>query len=78
MECLYSATQFQIENEKVTLTVSIGQTAETNNAENRGAYNLGKCIPFFRFSFENAQGFEKMEKYYIIARKIVANFDFSK
>lgn len=65
-------TQFQIENEKVTLTVSIGQTAETNNAENRGAYNLGKVYTFFRFSFENAQGFEKMEKYYIIARKIVA------
>ena len=45
-------TQFQIENEKVTLTVSIGQTAETNNAENRGAYNLGKVYTFFRFSFE--------------------------
>ena len=38
----------------------------------RGAYNLGKVYTFFRFSFENAQGFEKMEKYYIIARKIVA------
>ena len=70
-------TQFQIENEKVTLTVSIGQTAETNNAENRVHIILEKCIPF-SFSFENAQGFEKMEKYYIIARKIVANFDFSK
>ena len=33
-------TQFQIENEKVTLTVSIGQTAETNNVENRGVYNV--------------------------------------
>ena len=65
-------TQFQIENEKVTLTVSIGQTAETNNVENRGVYNLGKMYTFFRFSFENAQGFEKIEKYYIIARKIVA------
>lgn len=42
-------TEFQIENEKVTLTVSVGQTAETNNAENRGAYNLGKCIHFFDF-----------------------------
>lgn len=40
-------TQFQIENEKVTLTVSIGQTAETNNAENRGAYNLGKVSWLF-------------------------------
>lgn len=65
-------TEFQIENEKVTLTVSVGQTAETNNAENRGAYNLGKMYTFFRFSFENAQRFEKIEKYYIIIKKIVA------
>lgn len=42
-------TEFQIENEKVTLTVSVGQTAETNNAENRGAYNLGKMYTFFDF-----------------------------
>ena len=27
---------------------------------------------FFRFSFENAQRFEKIEKYYIIVKKIVA------
>ena len=65
-------TEFQIENEKVTLTVSVGQTAETNNAENRGAYNLGKMYTFLRFSFENAQRFEKIEKYYIIVKKIVA------
>ena len=65
-------TEFQIENEKVTLTVSVGQTAETNNEENRGAYNLRKMYTFFRFSFENAQRFEKIEKYYIIVKKIVA------
>lgn len=65
-------TEFQIENEKVTLIVSVGQTAETNSAENRGAYNLGKMYTFFRFSFENAQRFEKIEKYYIIVKKIVA------
>ena len=64
--------EFQIENEKVTLTVSVGQTAETNNAENKGAYDLGKMYTFFRFSFEKAQGFEKIEKYYIIVKKIVA------
>jgi len=65
-------TEFQIENEKVTLTVSVGQTTETNNTENRGAYNLGKMYTFFRLSFENAQRFEKIEKYYIIVKKIVA------
>ena len=71
-------TEFQIENEKVTLTVSVGQTAETNNAENRGAYNLGKMYTFFRFSFENAQSFEKIEKYYIIVKKNSCDFNLSK
>lgn len=63
---------FKIENENVTLTFSIGQTAETNNIEHKGAYNLGKLDAFVRFSFENAQGFEAIEKYYMIARKLVA------
>ena len=69
-------TKFQIENEKVTLTVSVEQTSETNNAENKVAYNLGKMCTFFRFSFENAQKFEKIEKYYIIVKKIVAILTF--
>ncbi|WP_455579613.1 hypothetical protein [Faecalibacillus intestinalis] len=69
-------TEFQIDNEKVALTVSVGQTAETNNTENRGAYDLGKMYTFFQFSFENAQEFEKIEKYYIIAKKIVAILTF--
>ena len=69
----YTCTKkIRIENEKVTLTVSVAQTSETNSAENRGAYNLGKMYTFFRFSFENAQRFEKIEKYYIIVKKIVA------
>lgn len=63
---------FEIESEKVTLTFSIGQSAETNNIESKGAYNLGKLDAFIRFSFENAQGFETIEKYYMVARKLVA------
>ena len=66
------STDFEIEDEKVTLTVSIGQSAETNGVEGRGAYNLGKLDAFMRFSFESAQNFEKIEKYYIIAKKFVA------
>lgn len=65
-------TEIQIENEKVTLTVSIGQTAEKNGIGCKSAYNLGKMDAFFRFSFENAQGFETIERYYMIAKKMVA------
>lgn len=66
------SADFEIEDEKVTLTFSIGQTAETNDVEYRGPYNLGKLDAFMRFSFESAQDFEKIEKYYIIAKKFVA------
>lgn len=62
----------KINDENTTLTFSIGQTASTNYVEQKGAYNLGKLDAFVRFSFENAQDFESIEKYYDIARKIVA------
>lgn len=63
--------ELQIENEKMTLTLSIGQAAD-NNVENKGAYNLGKLDSYIRFSFEHEQEFETIEKYYVIARKLVA------
>lgn len=66
------SVDFEIESEKITLTFSIGQTTETNNIESKGAYNLGKLDSFICFSFENAQEFEMIEKYYMIARKLVA------
>ncbi len=63
--------ELQIEDEKIALTFSIGQTAE-NNIENKGACNLGKLDSYIRFSFEHEQEFETIEKYYVIARKFVA------
>lgn len=66
------STDFKIDDENVTLTFSIGQTAATNHEEQKGAYNLGKLDAFIRFSFENAQDFATIEKFYGIARKIVA------
>lgn len=62
----------KINDEDVTLTFSIGQTATTDHEEQKGSYNLGKLDAFIRFSFENAQDFAMIEKYYGIARKIVA------
>lgn len=62
----------KINDENVTLTFSIGQTATTNHEEQKGSYNLGKLDAFIRFSFENAQDFAMIEKYYGVARKIVA------
>lgn len=38
------SVDFEIEGEKVILTFSIGQTAETNNVEHRCTYNLGKLV----------------------------------
>lgn len=62
----------KINDENVTLTFSIGQTATTDHEEQKGSYNLGKLDAFIRFSFENAQDFAMIEKYYGVARKIVA------
>ncbi|MBD5532953.1 MAG: hypothetical protein HDQ98_12295 [Lachnospiraceae bacterium] len=63
---------FEIESEKATFTFSIGQTGGENSVEHKGAYNLGYLDAFIRFSFENAQCFDKIEKYYKIAKELVA------
>jgi hypothetical protein len=63
---------FGIDGEKATLTISVSQTGEANNSENMGSYSLGKLNSFIRFSFENAQGFEKIAKYYGIVKSLIA------
>lgn len=62
----------KINDENVTLTFSIGQTVEANHEEYESSCNLGKLDAFICFSFEYAQDFAMIEKYYDIARKIVA------
>lgn len=54
---------------KVTLTFSIRQDGGTNSIEHQGVYNLGNLNSFIRFSFENAQHFDKIEECYLIAKK---------
>lgn len=65
-------TDFILNREKVKIKLSIRQSPEKQNKENYEAYNLGKLDSFIRFSFENAQGFETIEKYYLLARRLVA------
>jgi len=57
------SVDFEIEGEKATLTISVSQTGEANNSENMESYSLGELNSFIRFSFENAQGFDKIAKY---------------
>lgn len=63
---------FRIGNEKVTLTFSIRQDGGTNGIEYQGAYNLGNLNSFIRFSFENAQYFDRIQECYLIAKKLIA------
>lgn len=63
---------FKIENEKVTLKFSIKQDKGANGIEHQGAYNLGNLNSFIRFSFEKAQHFDSIQKYYKIAKKLIA------
>jgi len=66
------SVDFEIEGEKVTLTISVSQTGEANNSEDMESYSLGKLNSFIRFSFENAQGFDKIAKYYGIVKSLIA------
>lgn len=66
------SVDFGIDGEKATLTISVSQTGEANNSEDMGAYSLGKLNSFIRFSFENAQGFDKIVKYYEIVKSLIA------
>lgn len=63
---------FEMDGEKVNLTISVLQTGEHDNVEHMGAYSLGELDSFIRLSFENAQCFEKIGKYYIIVKKLVS------
>lgn len=63
---------FEIDGEKATFTISVSQTGEANRPENMEAYSLGELNSFIRFSFENAQDFEKIAKYYKVAKSLIA------
>lgn len=61
-----------IDHEKVNLTISVGQAGDKDNNDYLKSYSLGELNSFMRFSFENAQGFEKIGEYYRIAKSLIA------
>jgi hypothetical protein len=66
------SVDFKIDGEKATLTISVLQTGDANNSENMESYSLGELNSFIRFSFENAQGFDKIARYYGIVKSLIA------
>lgn len=61
-----------IDREKVNLTISVEQVGGKNNDDYLKSYSLGELNSFVRFSFENAQEFDKIEKYYLIVKSLIA------
>lgn len=69
----YSRTiDLLIGGEKTTLTISVKQSGGRRDSDRRGVFVLGELNTFIRFSFDNAKGFDAIEKYYIIAKSLVS------
>lgn len=67
------SVDFEIDGEKVTLTIStILQAGEEDHTEHMGSYSIGKLDSFIRLSFENAQSFDEIVKYYKIVKSLTA------
>ena len=62
--------EFEVYGEKVIMTISVKEGGDAVNY--KGAYNLGTLNSYIRFTFEKAQNFSEIEKYYILTRKLVA------
>ncbi len=63
---------FEIDGEKVNMTISVLQTGAISNMDHMGAYSLGELNSFIRFSFENPQCFDNIEKYCKIVKSLIA------
>lgn len=61
-----------IDNEKANITFSIGQVGGKSSDNYLKSYSLGELNSFVRFSFEKAQGFDKIDKYYRIVKSLIA------
>ncbi|MDD3139800.1 MAG: hypothetical protein PHX08_12610 [Lachnospiraceae bacterium] len=66
------SVDFVLDGEKATLTISVSQTGDANDSEDMESYSLGKLNSFIRLSFENAQGPDKIVKYYGIVKSLIA------
>ena len=62
----------EIDGEKAILTISVMQDGGAHDKNQMGAYNLGSLNSFIRLSFDNPQGFERIERYYVIIKQLVA------
>ena len=62
--------EFEVYDEKVAMIISVRGGGDSTNI--KGAYNLGTFNSYIRFTFEKAQSLSEIEKYYILARKLVA------
>lgn len=65
------STEIEIDGTKSTLTVSLYQTEGTNE-EHMNSYNVGELSAYVRISFDEAQKFEKIERYYQIIYSLIA------
>lgn len=61
--------EFEAYGEKVTMIISVMVGGSANN---KGVCNLGTLNSYIRFTFEKAQNLSEIERFYIIARKLVA------
>ena len=66
------SVDFKIDNEKVKLTISIGQFDNNSSSNENNAYNLGELNSFIRLSFEESKKFDQLKRYYAIIKNLVA------
>lgn len=66
------STSFEIDNEKVVLTISAFNAGKNHVPEKASAYSLGELNSCICLSFENAQPFDRIEKYYRIIKNLIA------
>ncbi len=66
------SVEFNLDGEKVKLTISVSQTGVNNNTEHMDACSLGELNSFIRFAFEDSQCFDKIGRYYTIVKSLIA------
>ncbi len=66
------SVEFKVDEEKITLTVSVLQSGGVINASQFGTYSLGELNSYIRFSFDNPQDFRTIKRYYKIVKSLIA------
>ena len=63
---------FELDGEKAELLISIKRTGAANNSDDMDTYSLGTLYGVIRLTFETAQDFITIQKYYRIVKTLVA------